>query len=437
MRRDDIRRISRVRSLVLVALALMLVLPWAAGASSVDVSVVDVTAPTGSVTLSPGASAPITIRMTVTGKQDGTATFKVNRDWTLSGGTFTGTNPITFTVYPRAAQDPANVFTTDGTVTVASDQQAGTFVLAVAVFDITNDNQTGGKLSAGSSSYQVIVEAPPTPADTEPPVITCPEDITAEATSPDGAVVDFDVTATDNVEVASLVANPPSGSTFPITTTTVTATATDTSGNSATCQFKVTVRDTTPPKITCPGDITVYATGASQAVVTYTATAYDLVSGYVPVVFSHESGSSFPVGTTTVTATAKDGAGNTSSCTFKVTVLYNWSGFFAPVDNLPVWNRVKAGSAVPVKFRLGGDQGLSVFAAGYPRSVAIQCGTATLLDDIEQTVTAGQSSLTYDPIADQYVYVWKTDKAWAGTCRQLVVRLADGTEHVANFTFTK
>ena len=35
----------------------------------------------------------------------------------------------------------------------------------------------------------------------------------------------------------------------------------------------------------------------------------------------------------------------------------------------------------------------------------------------------------------QYVYVWKTDKAWSGTCRQLVVKLSDNTEHRANFRF--
>ena len=55
--------------------------------------------------------------------------------------------------------------------------------------------------------------------------------------------------------------------------------------------------------------------------------------------------------------------------------------------------------------------------------------------DIEQTVTASNSSLSYNATTQQYTYVWKTDKAWAGTCRQLIVRLVDGTEHRANFKF--
>jgi hypothetical protein len=58
------------------------------------------------------------------------------------------------------------------------------------------------------------------------------------------------------------------------------------------------------------------------------------------------------------------------------------------------------------------------------------------VDTVDQTVTAGSSSLSYDPTADQYVYVWKTDKSWTG-CRQLQVKLNDGTTHWAMFKFTK
>jgi predicted extracellular nuclease len=116
---------------------------------------------------------------------------------------------------------------------------------------------------------------------------------------------------------------------------------------------------------------------------------------------------------------------------------YNFNGFFPPVDNLPTFNSVKAGQAVPVKFSLSGDQGLNIFATGYPKSEMIACNSTASVDGVEQTVTAGNSSLSYDPTTDTYTYVWKTDKAWANTCRQLVVKLNDGTSHRANFTFTK
>jgi hypothetical protein len=114
---------------------------------------------------------------------------------------------------------------------------------------------------------------------------------------------------------------------------------------------------------------------------------------------------------------------------------YTWSGFFAPVNNLPTLNSVKSGSAIPVKFSLGGNQGLSIFAAGSPYSQKISCSSGVPIDAIEQTVNAGGSSLTYDSSTGQYNYVWKTDKSWAGTCRQLTMVLNDGSMHQANFQF--
>ena len=132
----------------------------AAYASDVAVAVVDVTTPTTAVTLAPGATSPITINLTVTGRQEGTATFEVYRDWSLSGGTFTGSNPEEFTVSPQSGGTTTR-FSTSGTVSVAPGQGQGDFTLAVGAFDITNTNATGAKLSAGASaSYAVTVTAP-------------------------------------------------------------------------------------------------------------------------------------------------------------------------------------------------------------------------------------------------------------------------------------
>lgn len=130
-----------------------------------------------------------------------------------------------------------------------------------------------------------------------------------------------------------------------------------------------------------------------------------------------------------------DNGGLTAADSATVNVTFNWTGFFQPVDNLPILNLVKAGSAVPVKFSLGGNQGLNIFAAGYPKSQVAPCDATEPVDAIEQTLTAGNSSLQYDPLTGQYTYVWKTDKTWVGTCRQLVVKLIDGTLHIANFKF--
>ena len=145
------------------------------------------------------------------------------------------------------------------------------------------------------------------------------------------------------------------------------------------------------------------------------------------------SGSLFAVGTTPITAIATDVAGNSASCSFTVSVLYRFAGFFAPVNNLPTLNSVNAGRAIPIKFSLSGNKGLNVFAAS-PGSGLISCASGTEVE-LTDTTAAGNSSLSYDPSADQYIYVWKTDGSWAGTCRQFVIQLNDGTVHRANFRF--
>ena len=82
-----------------------------------------------------------------------------------------------------------------------------------------------------------------TASDTTPPVLTVPAGITADATSPPGAVVSYTVSATDAVDPAPVVVcTPLSGATFPIGETTVNCSATDASGNTATAAFVVYVR---------------------------------------------------------------------------------------------------------------------------------------------------------------------------------------------------
>lgn len=120
---------------------------------------------------------------------------------------------------------------------------------------------------------------------------------------------------------------------------------------------------------------------------------------------------------------------------FLLNPVYDFRGFFAPVDNPPTVNAVNAGRAIPVKFSLSGDQGLDIFEETYPRSQQVPCDGAAPVDVVEETASAGDSGLSYDAATDQYTYVWKTSKAWSDTCRQLVVKLDDGTVHQANFRF--
>jgi hypothetical protein len=220
---------------------------------------------------------------------------------------------------------------------------------------------------------------------------------------------------------------------------TITLTVTDTGGGTDTDDVVITVQDTLAPDISCPANVIVNLpmnSTATSMVVNYTdPTATDGCSSTVTVNSTPASGSVFPVGSTTVNATADDGNGHTSNCSFNVSVQYNFAGFFPPVANLPALNVVQAGRAIPVKFSLSGDKGLGIFAAGSPSSGPIVCNSSDPATSLEETVNAGGSSLTYNPLTDQYNYVWKTDAGWAGTCRQLVLQLNDGTIHRANFKF--
>jgi hypothetical protein len=118
-------------------------------------------------------------------------------------------------------------------------------------------------------------------------------------------------------------------------------------------------------------------------------------------------------------------------------ISFAFTGFFDPVKNPPVMNQMNAGRAVPLKFSLGGNQGLNIFATGFPTSRQIQCTTLNPIDPVDQTTTAGSSSLSYDPATGIYTYVWKTDKSWAGTCRQVNIKFIDGNTYTLYFTFTR
>jgi hypothetical protein len=113
---------------------------------------------------------------------------------------------------------------------------------------------------------------------------------------------------------------------------------------------------------------------------------------------------------------------------------FTFTGFFPPIKNLPAINKAKAGSAVPVKFSLGGDYGLDVFAEGYPASYSMDCDSGET-EDATATQSTGGSELHYDAFEDQYIYVWSTDRDWADSCRQLLIELYDGAVYRANFMF--
>ena len=232
-------------------------------------------------------------------------------------GTFDGLSTAVVTWPEAPAADPAasdNCGVTSFTSTHASGD---TFDEGVTTVTYTAMDAAG---NTTTSSFTVTV------SDGEAPVISGnPADITQTADAGQcSAVVTYTApTATDNVAIISFSGDAASGDTFPVGTTTVTYTAIDDAGNTTTSDFTVTITDNEAPAIAdTPANITQTAdAGQCGAVINYTApTASD---NCAVTSFSGDaaSGDTFPVGTTTVTYTAVDPAGNTETSSFTVTII--------------------------------------------------------------------------------------------------------------------
>jgi hypothetical protein len=163
------------------------------------------------------------------------------------------------------------------------------------------------------------------------PVLTLPEEIVADATSPSGSVVTYAVTATDNGVVNC---TPSSGLLFPMGTTAVVCTATNATGT-ATGTFNVTVLDASGPVLNIPNGITAEASSATGAIATWTATATDAIDGPVAITCTPDSGTRFPLGVTLVTCTASDSLGHETTGTFNVTVLDTTPPLFVSTTATP------------------------------------------------------------------------------------------------------
>lgn len=107
-------------------------------------------------------------------------------------------------------------------------------------------------------------------------------------------------------------------------------------------------------------------------------------------------------------------------------------GFYQPVDMGGVYNTVKGGATVPVKFTLyaGTTQVTDPAKVAFSATKA-SCSTGAATDAVE-TTTTGATSLRYDTTAGQFVYSWQTPKT-AGSCYQLTMTSADGSTTNALF----
>ena len=236
--------------------------------------------------------------------------------------------------------DPTATDAVDGTDPVHCLPASGsTFPVGSTTVTCTSTD-AASNTTTHTFSVTVVSDAP-----TAAPVIEPHGDVTAEATGPEGAQVTYDPPTTSDEQDGPGVATcgPASGSLFPLGSTTILCDAVDSDANhAAQTQFNVTVRDTTPRTFAAPADQEIPATGPAGAVSTWPdPTATDAVDVTDPVHCLPASGSTFPVGSTTVTCTSTDAASNTTTHTFSVTVVSNAptaAPTQAPTANGNGWN---------------------------------------------------------------------------------------------------
>lgn len=208
-----------------------------------------------------------------------------------------------------------------GGVNVSNSHSPGdTFFITTTVVYTFSDEE-------GNDSFcSFIIEVDN--ADTDPPVImNCPTDTIIYASpSMCGAVYTWQEPTITDACSESFINSPTfmPGDTFALGETTVGYLGFDAQGNQATCNFTVTVRDTTPPSLFCPSTVLAFATEADQCGTIVNSfnlpMAFDNCTENVVVVCSDNPGDFFNVGTTTVTCTAMDNSGNETSCLFNVIV---------------------------------------------------------------------------------------------------------------------
>ena len=207
---------------------------------------------------------------------------------------------------------------------------------------------------------------------------------------------------------------------------TISGTATDAAGNVSGSTGGTYRVDATAPTIsfaTCPSTVTL------RSSVQLAWSAADGESGLASPASGSVNVDTSTIGQRVLATTATDHVGHQNTATCTTTVIYAFTGYFNPVG--ASFNKASAGKVVPVAFSLAGNQGVNIFAAGYPVSTPIPCQSTALLTTGEPTTAT--TSLTY--AGGRYTYMWRTQRSWAGTCRQFVMKLDDGTFHRANFSF--
>jgi hypothetical protein len=233
----------------------------------------------------------------------------------------------------------------------------------------------------GGTSVTVVLDVV---ANTAPSVIV-PADKVVEGNTTGGATVTFTATATDIEDDPdpSPSCTPASGSFFTLGTADVTCEATDSGHLTGSATFSVTVVDTTAPLLSVPGDVSARTTDPNGAPVSYPApSARDLVDASPSATCVPASGSTFPVGDTTVSCKATDDAGNDAHGSFTVHVSlvpeHTWSAIWdEPVGDGGQLS-IGGGRTIPIKVQVFRD-GVEV-NEGSPLLTVTSCDGGSVLE---------------------------------------------------------
>jgi hypothetical protein len=266
--------------------------------------------------------------------------------------------------------------------------------------------------------------------DSEKPTISCPRTVTVPVDAGKCTVSRASLvppTSDDNCGVASVTNDAPP--TLPLGDTVVTWTVLDTSGNQESCTQTVTVKDAEKPAfVLCPpagptATATCLPGGVIGAVVNHPVLSATDNCSTPTIGYSQESGTAFPVGDTTVTATATDAAGNATTCLFMVSVRYDWSGVLQPI-NADGTSVFKAGSTLPVKFQLTGASACITNAVAALSYAKVYDNVPGGVNEADSTSAATTGNL-FRYTGGQYLFNWST-KGLSPGIYQLQINLGDG-----------
>jgi hypothetical protein len=297
------------------------------------------TAPvTATITVTPGftnggstcTGTPTSFIITV----NPTATVNVVANQTLCNNSATTavafSGAVTGTVFNWTNNTTSIGLAASGTGDIASFTATNTGTAAVTATITVTPSYTNGSTTCTGTPRTFTITVNPVPT------VTCPANITvSNGTGICGAIVNYPAATATGSPAPTITYSVASGSTFPVGTTTVLVTATNTCGV-ATCSFTVTVNDTQAPTITCPSNITQNTDAGicTATVITPNATTADncVVTKLTWALTGATTGTSaatginnigtrtFNMGVTTATYTISDAAGNTSTCSFTITV---------------------------------------------------------------------------------------------------------------------